>query len=72
MQTFPLQTAEKWVRGMWDAIPQNPVEESASVFQQGAMAPEHRQVRKPKSEDWGLIEILKWCMASDCLFRANR
>ena len=22
--------------------------------------------------DSGLIEILKWCMVSDCLFRANR
>lgn len=30
------------------------------------------QVRTPKLEDLGLIEILKWCMVSDCLFRANR
>lgn len=30
------------------------------------------QVHTPKLEDLGLIEILKWCMVSDCLFRANR
>lgn len=30
-----------------------------------------RQVHTPKLEDWGLIEILKWFMVSDCLFRAN-
>lgn len=30
------------------------------------------QVHTPELEDLGLIEILKWCMVSDCLFRANR
>lgn len=30
------------------------------------------QVQTPKLEDLGLIEILKWCMVSDCLFRTNR
>lgn len=30
------------------------------------------QVHTAKLEDLGLIEILKWCMVSDCLFRANR
>lgn len=38
----------------------------------GNSMPRKMQVHIPKLEDLGLIEILKWCMVSDCLFRANR
>ena len=36
---------------------------------------EQEQKGKCTNQRWGdlgLIEILKWCMVSDCLFRANR